>query len=175
MTKFKNLIVLGPLIYALHHFEEHIIFNFRDWRLRYFSDNNSVSTEGILCILISLLLIFVFIHLINNNRASAHILIYFLITAQVANAFFHIFFSFYYQDFSPGTITAVLFYLPLNYFIIMAAFDEEFLKNRLELGILFFLGAITFILFEMIGPIIILISILLSVLYYIIFNRRMTQ
>ncbi len=108
MTKFKNLIVLGPLIYALHHFEEHIIFNFRDWRLRYFSDNNSVSTEGILCILISLLLIFVFIHLINNNRASAHILIYFLITAQVANAFFHIFFSFYYQDFSPGTDILVL-------------------------------------------------------------------
>jgi len=175
MTKFKNLIVLGPLIYALHHFEEHIIFNFRDWRLRYFADNNSVSTEGILCILISLLLIFVFIHLIKNNRASAHILIYFLITAQVANAFFHIFFSFYYQDFSPGTITAVLLYLPMNYFIIMAAFNEEFLKNRLELGILFFLGVITFILFEMIGSIIILISILLSVLYHIIFNRRMTQ
>ena len=135
----------------------------------------SVSTEGILCILISLLLIFAFMHLIKNNIASAHILIYFLITAQVANAFFHIIFSFYYQDFSPGTITAVLLYLPINYFIIMAAFNEEFLKNRLELGILFFLGAITFILFEMIGPIIILISILLSVLYYIIFNRRMTQ
>jgi len=120
-------------------------------------------------------LIFVIIHLIKNNRASAHILIYFLITAQIANAFFHIFFSFYYQDFSPGSITAVLLYLPVNYFIIMAAFNEGFLKNRLELGILFFLGAITFILFEMIGPIVILISILLSVLYYIIFNRRITQ
>ena len=28
MQEFRNLIVLGPLIYALHHFEEHIIFNF---------------------------------------------------------------------------------------------------------------------------------------------------
>ena len=79
MNKFKNLIVLGPLIYALHHFEEMIIFNFRDWRLRYFPDNNSISTEAILCILISLLLIFVFIHLIKKNRASAHLIIYFLI------------------------------------------------------------------------------------------------
>ncbi|MDG2371341.1 MAG: HXXEE domain-containing protein [Flavobacteriaceae bacterium] len=171
MNKFKNLIVLGPLIYALHHFEEMIIFNFRDWRLRYFPDNNSISTEAILCILISLLLIFVFIHLIKKNRASAHLIIYFLITAQVANAFFHIFFSFYYQDFSPGTITAVLLYLPVNYFIIRAAFNEEFLKNRLELGVLVFLGLMTFIIFEMIGPIVILISILSSVLYYIMFNR----
>ena len=171
MNKFKNLIVLGPLIYALHHFEEMIIFNFRDWKLRYFPDNNSISTEAILCILISLLLIFVIIHLVKNQRASAHLIIYFLITTQVTNAFFHIFFSFYYQDFSPGTITAVLLYLPVNYFIIRAAFNEGFLKNRLELFIAVFLGAVTFTVFEMIGPIVIPISILLSVIYYIIFSR----
>ena len=117
MDKFKNLIVLGPLIYAFHHFEEMIIFNFREWRLRYFLDNNPISTEAVLCLLISLILIFVIIHLIKNNRASAHIVICFLMTTQVANAFFHIFFSFYYLDFSPGTITAILLYLPINYFI----------------------------------------------------------
>ncbi len=33
MDKFKNLIVLGPLIYAIHHFEERIIFNFIEWKL----------------------------------------------------------------------------------------------------------------------------------------------
>ena len=97
MNKFKNLIVLGPLIYALHHFEEMIIFNFREWRLRYFQDNNPISTEVILIILISLLLIVVFIHLIKNNRASAHLVMYYLMTTQVANAFFHIYFSFYYH------------------------------------------------------------------------------
>ena len=60
MREFKNLIILGPLIYAIHHFEEHIIFNFREWRLKYFSDNNEISTEAILIILSSLLLIFIF-------------------------------------------------------------------------------------------------------------------
>jgi hypothetical protein len=44
---FKNLIVLGPLIYALHHFEEHIIFNFREWSLTHFADNNPIPTEVI--------------------------------------------------------------------------------------------------------------------------------
>ena len=171
MNKFKNLIVLGPLIYALHHFEEMIIFNFREWRLRYFQDNNPISTEVILIILISLLLTAVFIHLIKNNRASAHLVMYYLMTTQVANAFFHIYFSFYYQDFSPGTITASILYLPINYFIIRAAINEGLLKNRFELGVLVFLGLTTFTIFEMIGPIVIQISILLSVLYYIMLNR----
>ena len=50
MKEFKNLIVLGPLIYALHHFEEHVIFNFRDWRLAYFADNNPIPTEEVLIV-----------------------------------------------------------------------------------------------------------------------------
>ena len=78
MNKFKNLIVLGPLIYAIHHFEEHIFFNFREWRLTYFPDNNALSTEEVLIRLIALLLIFVFIHLIKNNRGSAHIILFFV-------------------------------------------------------------------------------------------------
>ena len=138
MDKFRNLIVLGPLIYAIHHFEEHIIFNFREWRLKYFSDNNAISTETILIILSSLLLIFIFIHLIKNNRASAHIVLFFLMTTQIINAFFHIFFSFYFTDFSPGAITSVLLYLPVNILIIIAAFNEKFIKSYLEVFTLFF-------------------------------------
>ena len=171
MKEFKNLIVLGPLIYAVHHFEEHIIFNFREWRLSYFSDNNLLSTEEVLIRLISLLLILVFVHLIKNNRGSAHLILFFLMTTQVVNAFFHIFFTFYFYDFSPGTITAVLLYLPINYLIIKSAFDEEFLKNFLELFLLFSAGIITFTLFELIGPQVIVYTALLSPLYYIVINK----
>ena len=112
MTEFKNLIVLGPLIYAIHHFEEHIIFNFRDWRLTYFADNNAIATEELLIRLISLLLIMVFIHLVKNNRGSAHIVLFFLMTTLVVNALFHLFFSFYFADFSPGAITCLLYTSP---------------------------------------------------------------
>ena len=173
MDKFKNLIVLGPLIYAIHHFEEHIIFNFRVWRLKYFPDSNSIPTEAILAILISLLLIFIFIHLVNNNRASAHVVLYFLMTAQVVNAIFHIFFSFYFSDFSPGTVTAILLYLPVNFIITRSAFRQGYLKSYFEYGCIFFLGAITFILFEIIGPIIISLSIIMSFTYYLLFKNRL--
>ena len=171
MNKFKNLIVLGPLIYAIHHFEEHVIFNFRQWRLSYFSDNNSITTEAILIILISQLLIFIFVHLIKNNRGSAHLVLFFLMTTQVINAFFHVFFSFYFNDFSPGAITAVLLYLPVNYFIIRAAFQEGYIKSYVELLILFLSGITTFTLFEMMGPQILGYTLILMPIYYITINK----
>ncbi len=110
MTKFKNLIILSPLAYVLHHIEEHLIFNFRDWRLTYFQDNNSLSTEEVLVRLLVVLLIFIFVHSVRKNKGSAHVLLYFLMTTQVVNVFFHIFFSLYFLDFSPGAITGILFY-----------------------------------------------------------------
>ena len=92
-------------------------------------------------------------------------------TTQVVNAFFHIFFSFYFYDFSPGTITAALLYLPINYLIIKSAFDEGFLKTFLELFLLFSAGMITFTLFELIGPQVIVYTVILSPLYYIVINK----
>ena len=171
MREFKNLIVLGPLIYALHHFEEHILFNFREWRLTYFPDNNPLPTEEVLVRLIALLLIFVFVHLIKNNRGSAHIVLFFLMTTQVVNAFFHIFYSFYFYDFSPGAITAAILYLPINFLIIRAAYREGYLRSYIELFLLFVGGVITFALFELIGPKVIAFSVLLTPLYYVLINR----
>ena len=171
MQEFKNLIVLGPLIYALHHFEEHIIFNFRAWRLNYFSDNNPISTEEILIRLSAFLLIIIFLHLIKNNRASAHLVLFFLMTTQVINAFLHIFFSFYFYDFSPGTITALLLYLPVNYLIFNAALREGYIGSKKEIIYFFIMGACTFALFEIIGPVVLAISMILSVFYYLIFNK----
>jgi len=92
-------------------------------------------------------------------------------STQVVNALFHIFFSFYYYDFSPGAITATLLYLPINFLIIRAAFEENFLKSYLELFILFVMGMTTFTLFELIGPEVIKYTVILSPLYYIMINK----
>ena len=166
MKKFNNLIILAPLAYAIHHYEEHVIFNFREWRLKYFLDNNHIPTEAVLCILISVLLLAIFFQLILNNRAMSHILLFHLMATQVANAGFHIFFSLYYSDFSPGTITAIFLYLPINFLIIQSAFKEGLLKNSTELIIIFILGLSTFTLFELVGPRIWLVSFFMCFIYY---------
>ena len=171
MKEFRNLIILAPLVFALHHFEEHIVFNFREWRLKYFLDNNTLSTEEVLIRLISLLLIIIIIHIIKKNRGSAHVVMFFLMTTQVVNAFFHIFFSLYFLDFSPGAITATLLYLPVNYLIFRAAFLEGYLRSVSELLLIFFVAMLTFSLFELMGPVVIGYSVLLMPFYYFVINR----
>jgi hypothetical protein len=176
MDKFKNLIVLGPLIYAIHHFEEHIIFNFIEWKLQYFQHSAAaLSTEAILSILTCILVIFALLHLVKNNRASAHVILIMLFATQVINAFYHIFFSFYFSDFSPGTVTAVILYLPVNFLIMQAAFKEGYLKSYFEYGCIAFLGTTTFILFEIFGPGIIGLAIIFSLMYYFYFNKRLSN
>ena len=92
-------------------------------------------------------------------------------TTQVVNAFFHLFFSFYFYDFSPGAITAALLYLPINFLIIRSAFNENFLRSYKELFLLFGAGLSTFALFELIGPEVIAYSVLLTPLYYFFINK----
>ena len=172
MRGFKNLIILTPLAYLLHHYEEHILFSFREWRLKYFLDNNPLSTEEVLIRLTSLLLIIITIHIVKNNKGSAHVAMFFLMTTQVVNALFHIFFSLYFMDFSPGTITAMSLYLPVNYLIFRAAFNEGYLRSMTELCLLFIAGLSVFALFEMIGPIVIAYSAVIAPFYYASINRQ---
>ena len=174
MKKFNNLIVLGPLLYAIHHFEEHIIFNFIEWKLKYFNHSAAaLSTEAILSILVFVIVGFVFLHLVKNNKASAYIILYILFAIQIINAVFHIFFSLYFNDFSPGLITSILVYLPGNYLIVRAAFQEGYLKSSTEYGFIALLGTATFILFEIYGPLVIVLSIISSLLYFVWFNKRL--
>ena len=174
MKKFKNLIVLGPLIYAIHHFEEHIIFNFIEWKLQYFQHSAAaLSTEAILSILTCILVLFALLHLVKNNKASAQVVMFMFFAIQVVNAFYHIFFSFYFSDFSPGTVTAALLYLPVNFLIVQAAFKEGLLKSYLEYGCIALLGTATFVLFEIFGPIIIGLAIILSLIYFFWFNKKL--
>ena len=173
MKKFNNLIVLGPLLYAIHHFEEHVVFNFIEWKLKYFNHSAAaLSTEAILSILVCVIVVFIFLHLAKNNRASAYVILYILFAIQIINAFFHIFFSLYFNDFSPGAITSVLVYLPGNFLIVRAAFQEGYLNSYSEYGLIALLGTATFVLFEIYGPLVIVLSFICSLLYLSWFNRR---
>ena len=153
-----------------------MVFNFLEWKLKYFYHSAAaLSTEAILSILVCVLIGFVLLHLVKNNKASAYVILYVLFTIEIINALFHIFFSLYYSDFSPGTITAVLVYLPGNYLIVRAAFQEGYLKSYIEYGYIALLGTTTFVLFEIYGPVIIGLSIICSLLYFAWSNRRLSN
>ena len=101
--------------------------------------------------------------------------LYILFTIQVINAIYHIFFSLYFSDFSPGAITAILFYLPVNFLIVRAAYKEGFLKSYMEYGYIALLGTATFVLFEIYGPLVIVLSIMSSLVFFVWFNNKLTN
>lgn len=148
---FKTALLLAPLGYAIHHAEEHLFMNFRAWRLNYFADNNALSTEAVFVLLTGITLSFLVLHSLVQNRATAWSILLFLMASQVANIGFHVGGSLAFQDFSPGTITAILVYLPVNILIMRAALYEGW-ASPLSLTGLLFAGVATFVAFEMVGP-----------------------
>jgi len=144
-------LLLAPLAYAIHHGEEHLIFNFRAWRLRYFADNNVLGTEAVLVILVSVSMVYLLLHATIRNRVSAWMALVFLMATQVHNAIFHLGGTLVFRDFSPGLITAMLLYVPVNVLIMRSALAEGWVSGR-TLWILFVAGGALFWGFEIIGP-----------------------
>jgi hypothetical protein len=148
---FKISLLFAPLAYAVHHFEENIIFDFRAWRLQYFADSNPLSTEAVFVILTAITLLSVITHVIVENNASAKTLILFLMATQVNNVIFHAGGTIVFNHFSPGLITGILLYIPVNIVISLKALQEGWVSKR-SLLILFLIGGLTFWAFEQVGP-----------------------
>jgi hypothetical protein len=148
---FQTSLLFAPLAYALHHIEEHIFFNFREWRTRYFPDNNQIPTEAVVCLLMAVTLVYLILHSIRQSRASVLSILIFLMATQVHNLLFHLGGTIVFRDFSPGTITAVLLYLPVNLVILRKASEEGWINWKSGV-ILFLLGGAMFWPAEAFGP-----------------------
>jgi hypothetical protein len=161
---FKISLLFAPLAYVFHHCEESIIFNFRAWRSLYFPDNKLPSTELMLVILMAISLVYIILHFIVQNRASAQSVIIFLMTTQVNNMIFHTGGTIVFQDFSPGLITAILLYIPVNIIIAQKALQEGWISKR-SLIVLFLLGGIIFWSFVKLGLFLMVTVLLISYLW----------
>ena len=171
---FKISLLFAPLAYAFHHYEESIIFNFRAWRSLYFPDNKLPSTELMLLILMVISLVYIILHFIIENKATAQSVIIFLMATQVNNMIFHTGGTIVFQDFSPGLITAILLYMPVNIFIAQKALQEGWITKR-SLTVLFLLGGLLFWLFEQFGPFPMVIVLLTSYLWITYETFRMKR
>ncbi|MBC8346162.1 MAG: HXXEE domain-containing protein [Candidatus Marinimicrobia bacterium] len=165
---FKISLLFAPLAYAFHHFEESIIFNFREWRSLYFPDNKLPSTELMLVILMAITLVYIILHFIVENKASAKSVILFLMATQVNNMIFHTGGTIVFQDFSPGLITAILLYIPVNIVIAQRALQERWVTKR-SLIVIFLLGGILFWSFVKLG-LIFMVTILLATYLWIAYE-----
>ena len=168
---FSNALLLAPLAYSVHHFEEHILFNFREWRLLYFPDSNALSTELVFMILTAITLIYVLLQNLFKSKATAMSALLFLMATQVQNALFHLGATIYFWDFSPGLYTALLLYLPVNFLVMKKALEERWVTVK-SLMLLFVLGGISFWLFEVFGPLVIGITVLSTLIWIFVDGAR---
>ncbi len=158
---FHTTLLLAPLAYAIHHTEENLIFDFRVWRLRYFADNNALSTEAVFVLLTAITLIYILMATTLRTRAAGWVMIIFLMASQVVNTVFHLGGTLVFQDFSPGLITALLVYVPVNVLILRAALRDG-VASPLQLWAFFAAGGALFASFEVFGPITLLLFVLIS-------------
>jgi hypothetical protein len=168
---FNTALLLAPLAYAIHHGEEHLAFNFRAWRLRYFPDNNALTTEAVLVVLISIGLVYLLLHATIRTKVTAWVVMTFLMATQVHNALFHLGGTLWFNDFSPGLITALLLYLPVNLVIARSALLEG-LVTPSQLGIIFVAGGLLFWAFELMGPLVLLVATLVTWIWALLSARQ---
>lgn len=163
---FQTALLFAPLSYCIHHMEEKA-GGFRPWKNQYFPDNNPLPTEYVFVMLTAITLVFIILFSVRKSRATAQAVVLFFMATQVVNALFHAGAGLYYRDYSPGTVTALLLYLPVNVFIVIKALEEGWLTKRAVM-VLFILGAAVFWSFELIGPVTIAVFLALIFLYVII-------
>lgn len=161
---FSISLLFAPVAYAIHHYEEHILFNFREWRLLYFPDTNALTTEFVFMILTAVMLIYIILHNVFASNASAKSVLLFLMASQVHNVLFHLGGTLYFWHFSPGLYTALLLYAPVNALIAYHALQEGWVTRR-SLAALFLAGGAVFWLFEVFGPVVIGATVLATFLW----------
>jgi hypothetical protein len=171
---FQTALLLAPLAYAIHHSEEHMLFNFREWRLRYFPDSNSLSTEAIFVIVTAITIVYILLFTTLRTRVAAWGALLFLMATQVHNVIFHIGGTVFFWDFSPGLITGILLYIPANALIVRAALADNLATTK-QMWVLFVVGGLLFWGFEAYGAIVIFAAVIASWGWVILDARKTRQ
>ena len=96
-------------------------------------------------------------HALLQTTRSAQGVLLLLMATQVHNMLFHVGGTIVFRDWSPGTATAVLLYVPVNLLILGKALDEGWITRRSG-WLVFFAGGATFWLWELLGPIVLVLA-----------------
>jgi len=78
-----------------------------------------------------------------------------------------------FRDFSPGLVTALLLYVPVNALIMRSALCEGLVSSK-TLWMLFFAGGVLFWGFEIFGPLVLLVGVMVAWAWVLASYRKFT-
>lgn len=149
----QTALLLAPIAYCIHQIEESA-GGFRVWRGRHFPSNNPLPGPHVFAILTALGLLSIFWFTVRRSKPTAAFALLFFLTTQLHNVFYHVGAGLYFVDYSPGTVSAVAMYLPINLFLIWQAIQEQWVTSRGAMALLLVSGGL-YSAFELIGPLVI--------------------
>jgi hypothetical protein len=150
---FSTALLLAPLVFCVHQIEESA-GGFRDWRGRHFPANNPIPGPHVFAILTALGLLCILWFTVRRSKPTAAFALLFYLTMQLHNVVYHVGAGLYVADYSPGTVTALLLYLPVNALLIRQALQEGWVTRR-GVGALLAIAGGLYWSFELIGPVVI--------------------
>lgn len=163
-------LLLAPLAFCLHQIEESA-GGFRAWRGRHFPLNNTLPGPHVFAILTALGLFCILWFTVRRSKPTAALALLFYLTMQLHNVVYHVGAGLYFADYSPGTVTAVLLYVPINLFLLWLGIRERWI-TRAGAGALLAIAGGLYWAFELIGPVVIGAGFVLATIVALIADRR---
>ena len=136
---FRRLVLLAPAAFLLHVFEE--APRFVAWTRLYPSVFSSTLSNTVFAVTNSVYMLIVVVAVVLCAFRSAVTLGLAVIAFLFSNALFHIAFTVFSGIYSPGTVTAILLYVPLTVGSFYCAYREGLLNGRRAL-VAVLLGAV---------------------------------
>ena len=152
----QTALLLAPIAYCAHQIEESA-GGFRVWRGRHFPANNPLPGQHVFAILTALGLLSILWFTVRRSKPTAAFALLFFLTIQLHNVVYHVGAGVYFADYSPGTVTAVALYLPINLFLIWQAIREQWVTAT-GAGALLMVSGGLYWAFELMGPLVIAVG-----------------
>ena len=167
---FRKAIWLAPLAYIIHQIEE-TVFGFTIWREKYFHASQTLPIPVFFAILMAVYLAYIIIHNLWSNRVTAWFVLAAILAMQFHNGIYHLGGTLYFGEYSPGLVTGLIIYIPLNCLFLYKAYQEELINKTSGILALIYAGVL-FWSFEFLGNMVVFVNIIISAIIFIAYYMK---
>ncbi len=162
---YRKALWLVPIAFLIHLIEE-IAFNFWEWESNYLGTDTTFDFFIIFnLILMVLYFVLIILHHFWTNRPTALICLIAFLGVQFHNAIYHLFFTLYYGVYSPGVVSGLVAYIPLNCVLILLAYRENYINKASGVVIFIISGVVYWLYYLFFGEIVIIVFLIISMIY----------
>ncbi len=169
---FRKVLWLVPIAFLIHLIEE-IVFKFWEWESNYIGTDTTFDFFIMFnLILMVLYFVLIILHHFWSNRPTALISLFGFLGVQFHNAIYHLIVTIYYGIYSPGVVSGLVAYIPLNCVLILLAYREKYINRVSGVVIVIVSGVMYWLYYLFFGELVIIIYLIISMIYLIVYYAK---